>query len=56
MLAVADYVQRDVTWKGKDWAGYSILDKFVADEFSQVNVGTEKDQVWTLAKNQLWRG
>ena len=50
VLTEQDYAQRDITWEGKDWAGYSILGKFIANEFSQVNVGTDAKPVWTLAK------
>lgn len=50
ILTEENYSQRDIKWAGKDWVGYSILGKFVADEFSQINVGTDQFPVWTLGK------
>ena len=50
VVSEGDYAQRDVSWKGKDWAGYSILGNFLADELSQLNVGNESNPVWTLGR------
>ncbi len=50
ILTEQDYVQRNITWEGKDWAGYSILGKYPVDEFSQVRVGGVTSTTWTLAK------
>lgn len=46
----SDYVQRDITWHGSDWSGYSILNQYPPNLISQVNIGSESKPVWTLGK------
>ncbi len=44
------YRNRNTTWKGQDFSGYSILNTFPVEELSEVNVGNATVADWRLAK------
>lgn len=46
------YVKRDVTFKGKEFVGYSVLGAYPLEELGQYDVGTNSsgDDIWRLAK------
>lgn len=46
------YVGRDVTWKGMDFAGFSLLDTYPLDSLTQINVDPNMPAAdgWRLAK------
>ncbi|MFA5062313.1 MAG: hypothetical protein WC526_04160 [Patescibacteria group bacterium] len=45
------YRNRDISWKGMDFAGYSLLDTFPIEELSEVNIGGSNTNAdWRLVK------
>ncbi len=45
------YSVRDVSWKGKEYAGYSLLNFFPIEELSQINVSSDRLHAdWRLGK------
>jgi len=50
VLSPKVYVDRDVSWKGNDFTGYSILGMYPLEELTQVNLAVGTGDDWTLAK------
>jgi hypothetical protein len=51
VLSTELYANRDVTWSGRDFSGYSIPNIFPVEELSQVNVGPKNSAPdWRLVK------
>lgn len=51
ILTADVYVNRDVTFKGKEFVGYSILGAYPLEELGQYNVGNSgEEDIWRLAK------
>lgn len=50
-LSASTYVQRDISWKGMDFSGYSLLNIFPLETLSQVNFGEFNSKPdWRLAR------
>ncbi len=50
-LTPQNYIDRDISWSGQDFAGYSILGLVPIEEVSQVNISTNPEKPdWRLVK------